>query len=115
MYGVTGNDDLNGGDGDDSLYGGDGDDTLYGGRNNDYLEGFTGIDYLDGGAGSDRLKGGTGADTFNMYYYERYGTGRDTIEDFAKGEDKISLDMSSDYAYVGGFWDLDFELQWHSR
>lgn len=107
LYGVIGNDYLDGGDGDDSLYAGDGDDTLYGGRGNDYLEGYTGIDYLDGGAGSDRLKGGTGVDTFNMYYYEGMGTGRDTIEDFVKGEDKVSLNIYSDYATVDDFWDLD--------
>ena len=61
IYGMGGNDTLNGGSGNDFIDGGDGNDTLYG---ND------GDDLLDAGAGNDLIYGGNGADTirFGMGY-----------------------------------------------
>lgn len=84
LYGLGGNDTLNGkelddmldgGAGSDKLYGNAGNDTLYGGDGSDTLSGSTGNDILVGGAGADTLDGGTGADT---YRFSR-GDGADTI------------------------------------
>jgi Ca2+-binding RTX toxin-like protein len=54
IFGVLGNDTLQGSDKADFLYGGD---------NSDNLSGYDGDDLLDGGAGNDTLMGGRGADT----------------------------------------------------
>jgi len=75
IYGLGGNDTLNGkelddmldgGAGSDKLYGLAGNDTLYGGEGNDTLSGSTGNDILVGGTGADTLDGGTGADTYRF-------------------------------------------------
>ncbi len=66
LFGLAGNDNINGG----NLS-----DTLNGGLGNDRLTGFDGDDILIGGAGNDRLSDFAGADTFL----------------FAKGDGKDSL------------------------
>ena len=75
MYGLGGDDSLNGSAGADILYGGEGNDTL---------NGNGGDDYLEGGAGNDRLNGGAGNDT---YYFEK-GFGNDQLSD-SEGENII--------------------------
>ena len=100
VFGGSGGDDLNGGGGQDSLDGGSGNDmlnggggrdVLIGGRGNDTLDGGGGRDLLNGGKGADVLIGGRGRDTFEF----RPGDGRDTIEDFQQGRDKIAIDGAS--------------------
>ena len=54
VYGLSGNDVLNGGDKDDTMFGQDGNDTLNGGNGNDVLNGMVGSDIMTGGAGDDQ-------------------------------------------------------------
>ena len=97
--GGAGNDILIGGAGNDSLTGGAGNDTLTGGVGNDTLTGGAGSDTLTGGAGSDTLTGGAGIDTFGYTALADSNAGTltganltfDTITDFTKGQDKISV------------------------
>ncbi len=56
LWGLEGNDTLNGGAGFDNIRGGEGDDTLNGGSGDDYLRGDQGVDSFDGGDGFDRLR-----------------------------------------------------------
>jgi hypothetical protein len=74
--------------GDDWLTGGTGADTLTGGAGSDDLQGLGGNDVLRGGTGSDGLTGGAGADIF---VFAR-GDGRDWIEDFQPGVDRVRLE-----------------------
>jgi Ca2+-binding RTX toxin-like protein len=62
LYGGNGNDTLSGQAGDDTLQGEAGDDTLIGGAGYDSLRGDAGNDLLTGEDGNDILTGGTGAD-----------------------------------------------------
>ncbi|MFZ0267373.1 cadherin domain-containing protein [Caulobacter sp.] len=62
LFGLGGNDVLDGRAGDDVLVGGAGDDILYGGDGDDALAGEDGGDRLEGGAGKDLLSGGAGND-----------------------------------------------------
>lgn len=78
---------LDGKGGNDFLYGNGGNDTLLGGTGKDLLDGGQGNDLLVGGEGNDQLVGGAGADTF---LFAPRG-GRDTIEDFQRGVDRIDL------------------------
>lgn len=92
-YGTNGNDNMDGIsanagehdtmyglDGDDDLEGKDGNDTLYGGIGADDLDGDGGNDTLDGGAGNDILRGDGGNDLFvySAGLDEIYDTGSDT-------------------------------------
>ena len=91
---VTGNDEnnvLKGEGGKDTLIGGRGNDKLYGGSSHDLLYGNSGNDLLTGGKGRDTLNGGSGKDVFVI----SQGTGRDVIEDFSDGIDKILLGTAS--------------------
>lgn len=87
LFGRGGNDILNGNNGNDYLDGGKGNDKLFGDAGNDEIEGGAGNDTIDGGLGNDILSGDGGADTF-VY---KTGYGKDTIEDFEIGTDKIKL------------------------
>ncbi len=115
LDGRGGDDFLYGNDGNDQLLGGDGNDHLFGGAGRDALDGQDGDDILDGGPGSDRLTGGAGRDIFVVapmagpehgegHEHDRDtlhfgaladrggpGAGRDVIEDFTRGEDRIDL------------------------
>jgi len=80
----------------DYIFGNAGDDTLmglrfrdqiFGGDGNDILDGGKGIDNLLGGLGNDILIGGRGNDKFIL----GRGFGMDTILDFTKSEDIVSL------------------------
>jgi len=94
LDGGNGNDTLRGDDGNDTLLGGAGDDVLFGGAGNDILNGGDGNDTLDGGAGADTMTGGAGKDTF-VFRQDSISSGYalDTITDFTRGTDKISLSM----------------------
>jgi Ca2+-binding RTX toxin-like protein len=79
--------------------GGAGDDDLTGGAGNDTLTGGTGDDSLTGGAGRDSLTGGAGKDIFRYTALTDSNAGTliganstfDTITDFTKGQDQISV------------------------
>ena len=86
IYGLQGNDRLEGGDGNDDLYGQEGNDKLYGGEGRDALHGGTGNDQIWGGdnedelygeEGNDELYGGNGDD----FYVFTAGDGHDIIDD----------------------------------
>ncbi len=103
LYGGHGNDQkMHGGMDNDVLYGEAGNDELFGDRGNDTIDGGDGDDTLTGGTSDDILIGGTGADQFvfeNGFYvlqdgmwwgwFDRYGAGNDTINDFTQGEDVL--------------------------
>lgn len=96
---LGGNETISGSGFNDNLFSGKGDDTLLGNRGNDHLFGAAGNDILIGGAGDDQLDGGDGADRFVF----TPGAGRDNIEHFDVGSDKIDL---SAYHFTGGFADF---------
>ncbi|MDP5305873.1 calcium-binding protein [Paracoccus spongiarum] len=104
LLGHAGIDWLYGGSGQDSLSGGEGNDRLYGEGDNDRLAGEAGNDTLLGGAGRDRLIGDAGADhlfggadrqrdvfVFRVLEDSRPGAGRDRVQDFVSGIDRIDL------------------------
>jgi len=76
IFGDAGNDELTGADGNDKLFGGSGKDILQGGFGGDFLYGGPGNDELYAGPGDDVLIGGKGSDYFDC------GDGYDTIIDF---------------------------------
>ena len=76
VFGDKGNDEITGADGNDKLFGGDGKDVLQGGFGGDFLYGGPGNDELYSGPGDDVLIGGKGSD------YIDCGEGYDTIIDF---------------------------------
>ena len=91
---------LNGGGGADNLDGGAGNDTLMGGGGNDRLI---------GGAGNDYMTGGTGSDVFVF----ALDSGIDTITDFTRKQDKISISGVTDMnglviTQIGGDTDIAF-------
>ena len=75
-------------------------DALFGLGGADQLQGKAGADILDGGAGNDTLSGGAGADVF---IFRGSGFGRDTISDFAYGEEII----------ITGYRAADIFIGWH--
>jgi Ca2+-binding RTX toxin-like protein len=77
--GLSGNDQLSGGQGADRLFGNGGDDLLQGGQGNDLLDGGSGDDILVGGDDTD--SDAQGADT---YYWGR-GQGNDVIIEPTRG------------------------------
>jgi hypothetical protein len=84
IFGDEGNDEITGADGNDKLFGGDGKDVLQGGFGSDFLYGGPGNDELYSGPGDDVLIGGKSADYFDC------SDGYDTIIDFEplKGDTK---------------------------
>lgn len=83
MYGLNGNDVLDGGSGRDELCGGRGDDALYGAAANDTLDGFDNNDALFGEGGADVYLGGRGVDVlFDPVVDGSYNTllGEDDID-----------------------------------
>lgn len=84
LFGLAGNDHLEGGDQADVASGSEGDDTLHGHGGDDSLYGGAGSDHLDGGAGSDRMAGGGGDDIYVVdsdgdAVVEIAGQGSDTV------------------------------------
>ncbi|MBK4738005.1 calcium-binding protein, partial [Noviherbaspirillum pedocola] len=95
IYGLAGDDYLNGGayadlidggDGNDTLYGKAGDDTLIGGAGNDLIYGDDGNDSIDPGTGNDIVYGGDGADTI------RFGKGYGTDQFLSNNSASYRLD-----------------------
>jgi Ca2+-binding RTX toxin-like protein len=84
IFGDEGNDEITGADGNDKLFGGSGKDVLQSGFGGDFLYGGPGNDELYSGPGDDVLIGGKGSDYFDC------GDGYDTIIDFEplKGDTK---------------------------
>jgi serralysin len=102
---------LDGTDGGDSLEGRDGvDDRILGFRGGDLITGWSGDDCLFGGSGRDVLLGGAGSDTlfggrgkdglvggagFDVYVFESWREGGDSI-DFVKADgDKIAISAAT--------------------
>jgi len=73
--------------GNDKIYGFAGNDYLYGEAGNDYIDGGDGDDFISGGVGNNTLVGGKGSDIFEI----TMAKGTTTINDFAKGSDKIEF------------------------
>ncbi len=114
IYGMGGNDTLNGTAGPDALFGGDGDDLLVGGLGNDTLRGeggndilggsagadklfgHSGNDNLNGGSGNDRLDGGTGVDTFAGASGNDILLGRDNNAEILNGGSGIDSAQADD-------------------
>jgi len=99
LYGLGGDDRLEGDRTDDRLYGGPGNDGIYGRGGNDLLvgsggrdtiEGGRGQDLLDGGPGNDRLNGGFGDDAISG------GPGNDRIVSVGGGRDTINCGSGTD-------------------
>ncbi|MCR6501357.1 hypothetical protein MUO32_20185 [Shinella sp. CPCC 101442] len=67
--------------GDDFIEGRGGDDKLYGGEQNDWLNGGTGNDWLSGGSGADYLEGSSGTDT----------------ADYSDSTGKVTISLSGHY------------------
>ncbi len=86
VNGNAGNDLLCGGNSSDTLNGAAGDDIIDGGNGNDTLAGANGDDILRGGSGDDVLTGGAGADHFSG------AAGTDTVTDLdtAQGDTRDS-------------------------
>jgi len=76
-----------GGGGNDKIYGFAGSDELDGAEGNDYIDGGDDDDFISGGAGNNTLVGGKGSDVFEI----TMAKGTTTINDFAKGIDKIEF------------------------
>lgn len=93
LDGGNGDDLLRGDGGDDTLFGGAGVDSLLGGTGADTLDGGAGADLIEGGVGNDVLTGGSGADTFRWRAEDAVGGQRDTVLDFARGEDVLNLSL----------------------
>jgi len=85
----------------EKLFGLDGDDTLDGRGGADQMWGGNGDDALEGGAGNDVLRGGSGADSFEFFA----SNGTDRIERFVHNVDKVDLSQF-DEANPVGFADL---------
>ena len=83
MYGLRGDDLLNGGLLADQIDGGSGDDRLFGNAGTDTLLGGAGADLLAGQYDVDELTGGVGADRFFMSMSDGNG---DRITDYEYGE-----------------------------
>jgi len=99
LYGLGGNDTLNGEGGNDWMLGGDGNDTINGGSGRDRMFGQDGDDRLHGGAAEDRMEGGAGADVF---VYTALSDRGDTITDFDAAEDSFDLSvMMTAMGYAG--------------
>ena len=84
LFGLEGNDYLEGDSYNDTLDGGIGNDTLDGDYGNDTLEGGSGDDSLSGSGGNDTLHGGSGNDWLSGgdgddVYQFNLGDGQDTI------------------------------------
>jgi Ca2+-binding RTX toxin-like protein len=86
--GETGDDIINGGNANDIIIAGEGDDTMFGHQGDDELQGGQGQDWLEGGEGADTLIGGEGDDNY-------FADNQDTIvENEDEGYDRIFIDDS---------------------
>jgi Ca2+-binding RTX toxin-like protein len=120
LYGGAGNDTLIGKRHNDQLYGGDGNDDLSGGEDKDELYGDAGDDDLSGGGGADRLEGGAGNDVLNGNSFKdillggdgddqlRGGDGADTLTGGA-GIDRFTF--TAPYSGADTITDYDADLE----
>ena len=92
---------ITGNSGNNLLKGLDGYDTLIGGAGNDTFIGGAGNDTLTGGAGNDQFLFGSGAKFTPTHF------GVDTVTDFVKGTDKISLSKVSFTALTSAIGNLN--------
>ena len=83
-----------------NINGTSGPDALNGSENADTITGLAGNDTLIGGVGDDILNGGAGADSF-VFGAAVAGTGKDTVQDFVHGADKLVF-TGSDYGFTAG-------------
>ncbi len=98
LFGIDGNDKIEGGAGDDYIRGGAGEDRLFGDAGKDALIGGNGNDLLNGGIGDDILTGGAGNDQFifgDGTPFSAASLGVDRINDFMPGEDLIGLNKAT--------------------
>ena len=76
----------------DTISGGNVANQIFGRNGADVIDGRGGADLIDGGGGADTLTGGAGFDTFRYRLTgESTAAARDTITDFANGQDTIDL------------------------
>ena len=113
--GKGGDDLIHGGEDIDFLMGNQGDDIISGDGGNDFILGGAGDDVIKGGAGNDNLFGGEGQDTFVLEFFD---SGKDTINDFEVGEDKIvikgvSADAQVNYDGMTGELSVDGQAVAH--
>jgi Ca2+-binding RTX toxin-like protein len=106
LWGLGGNDSLDGGANNDVLDGGADNDTLYGGVGYDYLVGDLGNDYLAGGTLDDALFGGTGNDILlgesGNDILTGYGFGQNEFDTLTGGSEKDTFvlgDIMSNSVY----------------
>jgi Ca2+-binding RTX toxin-like protein len=115
LFGLDGNDVLDGGQGNDSLYGGlgsdfidgsEGNDLIFGEAGGDFQRGGAGGDYMEGGAGNDDLLGNEGVDLLNggldeddlwggadtdVFRFAVMDQKTDVVHDFIVGQDRVSV------------------------
>lgn len=103
LRGASGNDTVDGSYGNDLIFGDDGNDHLKGGANNDTLLGGNGADTLEGNFGNDVLYGGGGSDKFVFSFpaTTSLNPGRNRIEDFQDGIDRLDFSYPDFVANVG--------------
>ncbi len=102
LFGIDGNDTLEGLTGDDYLHGGDGNDKLHGGTGEDYLVGGDGNDDIWGGDNIDQLFGGIGNDELwgDGESDSLYGNdGNDTLNGGAGNDDLVGGEGSDTADY----------------
>lgn len=103
IYGLNGNDHLDGGNEEDVLNGGDDNDILISYSGSDQLFGGSGDDELQGGYGDDVLNGGEGNDIFydeegSDTYLFSLGSGVDIITDYYYLNDSVDIVSFSNVA-----------------
>jgi len=94
LFGLDGDDFINGAQGSDEIEGNGGDDSLHGQVGDDRIDGGLGDDYVEGDAGNDRLTGGAGHDVFGyaaIWAQDERMTGSDVITDFTPGQDWLTM------------------------
>ncbi len=97
LEGLTGADLLDGGAGADGIYGRSGDDRLVGGDGDDVLEGARGEDRIRGGPGEDALNGGPDADLLDA------GPGDDLVVSVDGTRDVVDCGPGHDTAVADRF------------
>jgi VCBS repeat-containing protein len=114
IYGLPGNDFIDGLSGNDNLYGEAGDDYLRGGAGNDRLSGDAGNDTLEGGSGNDTISDYAGRNTYlggegDDWIYSSISDG---FVDGGDGNDKIYGFLGNTTVY-GGLGRDTFQLTSH--
>lgn len=87
-------------------HGSDGDNFIHGSRGNDTLGGGAGDDAISSGHGDDVIIGGADED---LFIFKR-GDDKDEINDFAIGQDQISL---ADFENIESFGELQSRMSQH--